>query len=175
MKDTIFDYKEDLKKENVVYHFQPIQRLDAIKSVIIDRCKQKQLPKQTSPPIEHIGGLPSPPVEEKKPFVEEEEEEEEETEEKDFKMTCDEIKAKIQSLKDEKHRLFQLIKQMMLQEQIKKKQEQEKIQEQEEKTTRWGPPSERSNYFYSRPRYNPHPYTQHRPSRHYNSKPSPYS
>ncbi|CAO3700760.1 unnamed protein product [Rhizopus microsporus] len=98
MKDTIFDYKEDIKKENVVYHFQPTQRLDAIKSVIIYRCKQKQLPKQTSPPIEHIGGLPSPPVEEKKPFIEEEEEETEERE-KEFKMTCDEIKAKIQSLK----------------------------------------------------------------------------
>ncbi|KAG1444671.1 hypothetical protein G6F56_010199 [Rhizopus delemar] len=182
MKDTIFDYKEEAKKENVVYHFQPTQRLDAIKTVIMDRCKQKQS-LELPPPLEHIGGLPSPPVEEKKPVLEED-------------LSCQDIQAKIDLLKQEKHRLFQRIKQMMLEEQTKKEklalekkvqehqqqlvqQEQEKVLAQEQEKSiqekkRWDS-VEKPAYFYSRPRYNNNLYAplQHRASRPY-SRP-PYS
>ncbi|KAG1127789.1 hypothetical protein G6F37_013608 [Rhizopus arrhizus] len=142
----------------------------------MDRCKQRQSLKLPSPPpVEHIGGLPSPPVEEKKPVLEEEEVN---------RMSCCDIQAKIELLKEEKHRLFQLIKQMMLEEQLKKKQEQQLlIQEQEEKEQeekkRWEPSlSEKQNYFYSRQRYNNSytPIQHHRPPRPFNNNSrSPYS
>ncbi|KAI9256698.1 hypothetical protein BY458DRAFT_519299 [Sporodiniella umbellata] len=155
MKDTIFDYKEEVKRENVVYHFQPTQRLEAIRTVIMDRCQQKRVscPCAPSSPIEHIGGLPSPPVEEKKPVLEEEEEEE-----VALALSCQEIQAKIELLKEEKHQLFQRIKQMMQQEQTRKELVQAKSMEDEKR--RWDNPSgvdpPKPTYVYPRPRYPMH-------------------
>jgi hypothetical protein len=174
MKDTIFESKETSRRENITYHFQPNQHLDAIKSAIVKRYKQR-VPHVESPLQQHhVGGLPSPPVEEKKvmpvqviseaPLIKEQ-----------LPPTSSEIKEKIQSLKEEKHMLFQLIKQMMVQEESKRRESQKPVQAtppSTKKKSRWAPCStdtlpyyNNASYFYPRPpppmpRFNSnHPYS----------------
>lgn len=170
MKDNTIEQKEVSKRENITYNFQPIQHLDAIKSAIMKRYKEK------APHVElqqqHVGGLPSPPVEEKKVVLIK----------KEPLPSSTEIKAKIQSLQEEKHKLFQLIKQMMLQEESERRKLQKPVQTNapaapsvpptnNKKKSRWAPCSadalpyyNNASYFYSRPTTMPrygsnHPYS----------------
>ncbi|CEP15275.1 hypothetical protein [Parasitella parasitica] len=187
MKDTIFEIKQATARENITYHFQPNDQLDAIKDAIVKKCSIKQKLSTSSSSIadspihmqHHIGGLPSPPVEEKKvisilPS----------SAPKQPSLSSQEIREKIQYLKDEKHRLFQLIKQMMVQEESKRRQAKAQElenkqrtlpqsmpttpvtptapaqQQQSKKRSRWGAPAidttspfynSSNSYFYSRP------------------------
>ncbi|KAI8389467.1 hypothetical protein BD560DRAFT_443122 [Blakeslea trispora] len=142
MKETIFDYNENTDRKNITYHFQPNQFESAIKQAIIKRCKQKR-PSIPARQLHehHIGGLPSPPVEEKKISCISSQEEQEACikQEPMFSpppaspaapsLSAQEIRDKIEALKQEKHRLFQLIKQLMLrEEQEKRKQRIEQAQ-----------------------------------------------
>ncbi|KAI8997823.1 hypothetical protein BDB01DRAFT_846430 [Pilobolus umbonatus] len=119
------EYKEEEPvKENITYEFQSIEHLDSIKAVIVDRCKKRMSIRKKEDRMEqHFSGLPSPPIEDKKDDTELIEVKKEDT------LTCDEIQAKIDELKEEKHRLFQVIKQLMLEEEKKKR---ERLSQQEE-------------------------------------------
>jgi hypothetical protein len=165
MKDTIFEPKETSTRENITYHFQPNQHLDAIKSAIVKRYKEK-VPHVEESQLQqhHVGGLPSPPVEEKKvmptPIIK-----------KEPLISSSELKEKIQSLKEEKHRLFQLIKQMMVEEESKRRELQKTKAAQvtkplttNKKKSRWAPCStdtlpyyNNASYFYPRPPLPPMP------------------
>ncbi|GAN06848.1 hypothetical protein MAM1_0138d06338 [Mucor ambiguus] len=133
MKDTIFEIKQLTTKENITFHFQPNDQFDAIKEAIVRKFNNKRK-LSTAPSIEgsspvhlqhHIGGLPSPPVEEKKvtailPSPKPSEQQKQSP--SPPSLSSQELREKIQHLKDEKHRLFQLIKQMMMEEDSKKRQ-----------------------------------------------------
>ncbi|KAI8062848.1 uncharacterized protein B0P05DRAFT_556361 [Gilbertella persicaria] len=173
MKETIFDYKDIVNRENITYHFQPSQYQDAIRLAIMKRCKEKLPNRNGHLQQHHVGGLPSPPVEERKvaSIFPEEENEVYIKQEPIFSpppasptpsLSIQEIKEKIEALEQEKHRLFQMIKQLMLQEEQEKKRRIEESAKNEKKRTkkksRWAPVSQESpfynNAFYSRPRYN---------------------
>ncbi|KAI8638415.1 hypothetical protein BD408DRAFT_423029 [Parasitella parasitica] len=198
MKDTIFEMKQATTRENITYHFQPNDQLNAIKDAIVKKFNSKRKLSTSLSSIEespinlqhHIGGLPSPPVEEKKVISKLPSPTPTQP-----SLTSQEIREKIQHLKDEKHRLFQLIKQMMMEEENKKRQaktqELEKKQrtlpqststtlapqQQTKKRSRWGAPAvdtspfySSNSYFYSRPpslsRYNSgYPYSNQQRSR----------
>ncbi|KAI9253738.1 hypothetical protein EDC94DRAFT_619619 [Helicostylum pulchrum] len=185
MKDTIIELKSE-SRENTVLHFPPNQHLDAIKAAIIKQCIQKKKKREAPNHNDHIGGLPSPPVEDKKVTPEPEEVAME------ILPTSNEIREKIKRLTDEKHRLFQMLKQLMLQEEQNKKRQQLQLQQQKQlqqqqqmqqqqmqqqqqqnniqqqnnniqqhhqkKKSRWAPISscDHLSYFYPRPRYQPY-------------------
>ncbi|KAG2232063.1 hypothetical protein INT48_009411 [Thamnidium elegans] len=145
MKDTIIELKPE-SRENTVLHFPPNQHLDAIKAAIIKQCIQKKKKREAPNHNDHIGGLPSPPVEDKKVTPEPEEVTME------ILPTSNEIREKIKRLTDEKHRLFQMLKQLM-----------------------WAPISscDHPSYFYPRPRYQP--YSNQPQRNHYPLPRPPYS
>jgi hypothetical protein len=133
MKDTIFEIKQSATRENITFHFQPNDQFDAIKEAIVRKFNNKRKLStassiEGSSPIHlqhHIGGLPSPPVEEKKVIAilpSPKPSEQPEQSSSPPSLSSQEIREKIQHLKDEKHRLFQLIKQMMVEEESKKRQ-----------------------------------------------------
>ncbi|KAI8885886.1 hypothetical protein K501DRAFT_65967 [Backusella circina FSU 941] len=131
------------KREIITYQFQPNHRFDAIKHAIIKRCKQnlpkqtltvKNLPEKSLTTKLPVGGLPSPPIDEKP------------------RLSSTVVKERIKALQDEKHKLFQMLKQLVVdQENLKKqqKQRQEQLEQLEQleqrrtkrrKKTRWSPP-----------------------------------
>ncbi|CAO0800435.1 unnamed protein product [Mucor circinelloides] len=132
MKDTIFEIKQSATRENITFHFQTNDQFDAIKDAIVRKFNNKRR-LSTSSSVEgsspihlqhHIGGLPSPPVEEKKviailPSLKPSKQQEPSS--SPPLLSSQEIREKIQYLKDEKHRLFQLIKQMMMEEESRKR------------------------------------------------------
>lgn len=182
MKDTIFEIKQSATRENITFHFQTNDQFDAIKDAIVRKFNNKRR-LSTSSSVEgsspihlqhHIGGLPSPPVEEKKvtailPSLKPSKQQEPSS---SPLLSSQEIREKIQYLKDEKHRLFQLIKQMMMEEESRKrkaKAEEQSLQQrqvpplpqsapatppaqqQPKKKSRWGAPaaSASASPFYS--------------------------
>ncbi|KAK4509395.1 uncharacterized protein ATC70_007746 [Mucor velutinosus] len=131
MKDTIFEIKQSTARENITFHFQPNDQFDAVKEAIVRKFNNKRKlstasPMEGSSPIhlqQHIGGLPSPPVEEKKVIaISTSPKRLKEQSSSPPSLTSQEIREKIQYLKEEKHSLFQLIKQMMMEEENKKRQ-----------------------------------------------------
>lgn len=184
MKDTIFEIKQSATRENITFHFQTNDQFDAIKDAIVRKFNNKRR-LSTSSSVEgsspihlqhHIGGLPSPPVEEKKviailPSLKPSKQQESSS--SPPLLSSQEIREKIQYLKDEKHRLFQLIKQMMMEEESRKrkaKAEEQSLQQrqapplppqsapatppaqqQPKKKSRWGAPaaSASASPFYS--------------------------
>lgn len=139
MEPTVLEPKPDSARENTVLHFKPTQHLGAIKAAIVQQCLEKKRRQQQAMHDAHVGGLPSPPVEEEKKVA---------TPEPCLvpMATSSEIREKIQRLTDEKHRLFQMLKQLMVQEEQKKK----------KKKSRWAPVSSSDQaYLYPR-RYQPY-------------------
>ena len=192
MKETIFEIEQEETAKNITFKFQVNPHYDAIKVAIMKRHKLSArsttvlTPSKPPPPFQkvhnHVGGLPSPPVEDRK--VVEEVVAVEETIVDDSPSSSD-IKQTIQDLVDEKHKLFQHLKQLMLDDQLKKKHDQLMLQKQKQaerekqqeklvvtkRKSRWAPspqqPLSQYNtnqpppyYHHSRPppapRYNPY-------------------
>ncbi|KAI8353651.1 hypothetical protein EDC96DRAFT_447196 [Choanephora cucurbitarum] len=178
MKETIFDYNQTEHRENITYHFQPSRLEGAIKQAIIQRCRQKR----PSIPLEqlhqhHIGGLPSPPVEERKACLSEDIcIKEEPVYSAPPTLSAQEIREKIEALKQEKHRLFQLIKVMLHEEQEKQKQQKLTVEQQNKKRStkkksRWAPVST----IPPSPLLSPPPYSSNDAPFHYARSPAPSS
>lgn len=158
MKDTIFEIKQSTTRENITFHFQPNDQFDAIKEAIVRKFNSKRKLStassiEGSSPIHvqhHIGGLPSPPVEEKKVIAilpSPKPSKQQEQSSSSPSLSSQEIREKIQHLKDEKHRLFQLIKQMMMEEESKKrraKAEEQFLQQQQQQRQAPPPPPPQS-------------------------------
>ncbi|KAG0165416.1 hypothetical protein DFQ28_010657 [Apophysomyces sp. BC1034] len=129
--EKIFDESNDIPEQKVVtYKLQPSQHLQLIRNVIIQRKRKQQCSiEQKTPKKRHIeepevcNGLPSPPIEKAELY--------EKPATTQHGLTELEILQKLQELREEKHRLFQLIKRLV-QEETKSKQKQTIAEEQSE-------------------------------------------
>ncbi|KAI8144068.1 hypothetical protein BJV82DRAFT_608204 [Fennellomyces sp. T-0311] len=148
MAERIFDVNDTVPTPTpIAYDLDPSPHIHSIRNVIVKRYAAKKRRLSTSKidhrPLKkkHVqkqnelvanGGLPSPPVDSPRSEFPGDDHVDEEPTSKSVatttKLTASDIVKKLDELKEEKHRLFQLIKRLMQQEQDEQQQQQQQVE-----------------------------------------------